>query len=114
LVVARITPPSPTAKHVVGPGQLTPSNEPLTPDVWSDQPPVFIARIVPDEPTASHMLVVGQLIADSVLVVTPGPWLNQVRPPSRLFTIVPSLPTAKQDVELGQLTPYRVLAVPDF
>src|SRR2546428_733090 len=110
LVVARMVPDRPTAKHVAEFGQLMPEREFVVPDTWVDQvlPLSAERRMTPTSPTPKQIIAVGQLTPRRLLTVRDAP-LIQIKPPSVVTSAVPASPTRTQWEKSAQLAPHSEL-----
>jgi hypothetical protein len=110
LVVARMVPDRPTAKHVAEFGQLMLDRAFVVPDTWVDQvlPPSAERRMTPTSPTLKQVIAVGQLTPRRLLAVRDGP-LIQLKPPSVVTSAVPASPTRTQWETSAQLAPHSEL-----
>jgi hypothetical protein len=115
-LVARITPPAPTATQALVDAHETARRSTLVPDVCDDQltPPLVVRTIVPLAPTAQHELVEpGTHEMPYSAFVAPETCGCQVVPALPVSTTVPASPTAQQLLTVEHDTLRSALIVPD-
>src|SRR5436305_12481232 len=114
LVVARITPLSPTAMHALVVAHDTPIICVVVPEVWEDQvdPLLVVLMIVPPVPTAKQVEKLGQLTPPRNAVVLDVP-ADQSRPPSAVVSTVPLSPTTTHWLVKEHAADSRSLVVPE-